>query len=275
MGRIKRSTDDPLLRQFYDRYGLHLLAQPRSGVDVGALVITRADAAATATTMGGLVEPPLPPLPIVRDEVMADVRGVLSEAFDLHVGASMCEAFVAALGLIGVGARLEAAGRGGRDARIRFRLDHPQRDSIDPAYLAAVLMQRRLNRDWPLYEAESVYYVVTAVARSRSLEVTLADTRGKTLEADFDVEGLVGVDTAVDVERTEDSWWRFVGEHPVTYGVELFELIFTESGRARLRLPDHTVKVRSGERELAQPQPAVLGGTDAPAFLDLDVADEP
>ncbi|HSK95931.1 MAG TPA: hypothetical protein VK891_04865 [Euzebyales bacterium] len=126
-----------------------------------------------------------------------------------------------------------------------------------------------------MYDDKSRYYVVTAVTRSRSLQVTLTTATGSGIDLGAELEAIGSVGTDVTVERVSDTTVQFASAHAATFGVELFELVFNEHGRPKLHLPDKPAKVRRGDSTVAMLRPAVIEQPDDFAFLELDDSGAP
>lgn len=103
----KRTTTDPLVRAFLDRYGLNLLQIPRADVAVGDLYAVRGDRALPPGRVTDFLTPP-PRLPRVRREPLADLTDVVSDAVSVHAGLGLFEGFLTALAAGAVSGRVRA-----------------------------------------------------------------------------------------------------------------------------------------------------------------------
>ena len=274
MCRMTRQSDDPLLRQFLDVYGLHLLQRPRAGLDVGALVLSREDGSALLDRIDDMLDGPVQLPSVQRDVPMASVQGVLSGSLDLETGAGISEAFLGALGGVGIGAKLRGAFRKMRQTGMRFRFTDAVEDRVNFARLGGALRRRRFDLVHPAYDPEARYYAVTGVARSRSIEIRIEYEAGHGPEAVIGIDGLVDVDAKITAKKTDEATWHFEGEHPVAFGLELFELkLDPKSRRMSIALADHTVNVRGeGGKDIegdVKVGPGRIGPEDGSPFLAI------
>lgn len=265
----KRSTDDPLVRTFLDRYSLNLLPLPRAGIECGDL-FRRDDAGRISTEfkLSSVVSPPLGELDIDPDEPLAALRGTLSHGRDVEFGLGLLEAFLAALGAAGVLSEVGVHYRRTKGATLAFEFRDATRDSVDPGELGELLIDRRLRDDHPLVLRGSRYYVVSGVARSRSLTVH-ANNR-VTTEAGLKAEAVKAAEGrgTVKVHRESDTTVTYEGDRSLVFGVELYELSPDDATSAlRMLTPDGPLHSRgAGPPKL---EPAFLGA-DGDAFLQLD-----
>jgi hypothetical protein len=129
----KRSTPDPLVRTFLDRYNLNLLPLPRSGIECCDL-FRRADDGRVSTefALGNVVTPDLGELKLDLGEHLGALEGTLSHGRDLDFGLGLLGGFLAALGAPGVLNRVGTQYRRSRTQSLAFEFREATRDSVDP-----------------------------------------------------------------------------------------------------------------------------------------------
>lgn len=271
MCNLTRKSSDPLLRRFLDVYGLHLLRCPRAGIEIGSLVLVRDGSSAILERLDDLLDGPVTLVGVRHDIPMAEAQGVISDALDLKTGIGISEAFLKALGVYGIDVKLNAALKGSKDFGMYFRFSEPVRDSINPASIGAALVQRKLNLDHPIYDPNASYYVVTAVARSRSIDIRLVKHKERGGEIDANLEELIDAGASIQVKQLDNTTWRFKGKQFAVFGLELFQLTQDAARhRIHLALPSQPVAVRHPKQNKSELSPSFIGGEMASAFLDLE-----
>lgn len=271
MCTLTRKSPDPLLRRFLDVYGLHLLRCPRAGINVGSLILVRDGRSAVLERLDDLLDGPVSLVGMHRSIPMAEAEGVISDALDLKSGIGISKAFLQALGLLGISAKLNATLKNHKDIGLHFRFSEPMRDSINPASIGAALIQRKFNFDHPIYDANASYYIVTAVARSQSIDIRLSQLKERGGDIDTNLEQLVDASSSIQVQQLDNTTWRFQGNQFVVFGLELFKLTLdTSRCRMQLELPSQPVAVRRSTPNELELSPSLIGDEMASPFLDID-----
>lgn len=264
----KRTTPDPVLRRFLYQYGLHLLAVPRAGAEVGDVYISDSRRTAPAGSIRSLVEPPLELEP-TRDEPMADVSGQMTREVDAEAGLGLLEGF---LGSIGAGAIIQAVRAGYRRKQARtlsFAFEDPFRDHVDILDVSAALDGRSFRPGHAIDPDRFRFYVTAATARSRALSVQAHTETHNAIDMSGEVALVAEVNTTFQVTGTANGTVTYTGDQPLTFGVELYELYYDrKAGALRLAMPDEPVGVRGpGE---ARPARAIIGDPSGDALLVID-----
>src|SRR2546425_2350227 len=184
----KRTTNDPLIRAFLDRYGLNLLAVPREGAKVGDLYVEDRNGVSAPGSVVSFVDPPLVLPRQKRNEVMADVAGLVSDEVDIKTGLGLLEGFLVAVGAGAIVDKVRAEYEAARARTIRFRFPDATRDSVDPIELGTRLEEHKLAEDHPLWAPANRYYLVTAVARTSS--ITVRAGTGESESVDLEIGAL-------------------------------------------------------------------------------------
>jgi hypothetical protein len=267
----KRTTTDPLVRMFLDRYGLNLLSIPREKAAVGDLYVVDGDRASAPGNVEYFLEPEVKLPPQTKNEHMADVEGEISDAVSLSAGIGLLEGFLAALGAPGVISKVKAGYTAKRAESLRFHLDDATRDSVDVMRLGGALAGRRPIEGHPMWSEGSRYYLVTAVARAPSITVIAKDDRSHTVDVGLEAMKVATADTAVSVEGSADVGITYTGPRKVAFGVELLELSFDDETRAvKLSVPEEAVPVRDADARAPAIGRDFIGGADGDAFIALD-----
>jgi hypothetical protein len=257
----KRSTADPLVRLFLDRYHLNLLPVPRERAACGQLYVKRGRAVSAPGDVRELFEPAVELPPVLPDEVLADIAGTLSEKVTVKVGLSLLESFLVALGAAGVVDKVKAGYQRSSASGARFRFADATRDSMDPLSLGTAFLDRRFIRRHAFVAPENRYYIVGAVVRTPSISILVEDQTSNAVDLGAEAMAVLDAEASVSAERLETGEIRYAGGKRLAIGVELYELRFDE-GEQRLEMltPEDVVDLRRG-RPVA-PSPVFLGEDD-------------
>src|SRR5882724_11537662 len=104
----KRTSDDPLLKAFLDKYHLNLLSVPRDGSRIGDLYVHANGRTSSPGNVSHFLKPQLELPEVKADEHMADVQGMATNAVAFSIGLGLLEGFFAALGVLGTFQSIEA-----------------------------------------------------------------------------------------------------------------------------------------------------------------------
>ncbi|MDP9226986.1 MAG: hypothetical protein M3P18_24710, partial [Actinomycetota bacterium] len=240
----KRTTPDPLLRLFLDRYGLHLLAVPRAGASVGDVFVSDGRRTSPVGNIRHLVRPGLELAPH-RGEPMADIAGRSTREVGLEAGLGVLEAFLTAIGAAGIVDAVNARYSHGSARSLAFSFEDPVRDHVDVLEVGAALLDRQLVAESVFGPGDHRYYVTTAVARSRALSVQGRADNRSAMEIGAEVVKVAEADAAVEVRLGQDGKVTYAGKDWLAFGVELFEVLpDSEAGILRLAMPGGPVSVR-------------------------------
>lgn len=264
----KRTTPDPLLRRFLDRYGLHLLAIPRAGAAVGDVYIFDGRRTSPAGHVRHLLEPPLELSP-KGNEPMADVAGRMSREIGLEAALGVLEAFLVAMGASGIVDSVKAGYTRQDVQTLCFAFEDPVRDHVDVLEVAAALDERRFRPGQALDPEHHRFYITTTVARSRSISVQGRAESQRSVDVGAGVVKVADLDARIKVKRLDDGTVTYDGDRWLTFGVELYELSYDGHAQAlRLAMPHDPVAVRGTAG--ARPPRAVIGDPAGDVLLAVD-----
>jgi hypothetical protein len=258
----KRTTADPLVRAFLDRYSLNLLQIPRTGAAVGDLYSMHGDRSLPPGRVSDFLDP-TPHLPRMRRERLADLTDVVSDRVSVKAGVSLLEGFLAAIGAGGLSARVGAhyASRSGRE--LRFRLEEATREFVDVNQLGTALRGCRRQSGHPLADGYR-YYLTVGVVRSQSLTVLAESTSAHDISLDAGLAGMTVAGGSVKIEDAGKAAVRYRGDTPVAIGVELVELVFDgKEGVVRFKPSDRALRVKGSAQKVW------IGDDDSDAFVTL------
>lgn len=260
----RRTTDDPLLRLFIDRYHLHLLAIPREHAAVGDVYVEADGRVGAPGRIEHLLTPAFTLPEVRRGERLADVAGQLTRRVDMSAGINLLENILAGLGLpaaLSMGETLQ------RSSGVGFRFHDVFRDWLDVLELGARLPGHRLASSQAAVSEQDRLHVTTAVLSTSAISVELDRTAGG--EVATQLEAAVGAGNAsVGIERSELI--TISAEQRLAFGVELYELEFAgEQREPRLKRTAVPLRVRAGARPMVRDRivPTLIGGPEGDLFL--------
>jgi hypothetical protein len=269
----KRSTDDPLVRLFLDRYGLNLLPTPRESAAVGDLYVYDGRRVSPPGNVAYFLKPALEMPEPTKGERMADVEGVMSKGFSLELGLGLLEGFFSAFGAGALADKVKAQYEAHQTRSLRFRVTEATRDFIDPFKLGMALIGKKLLEDHPMWSEDNRYYLVTGVARTPSISIVAANGGSSAIQLDLEALKLAGATGALTVARSSESEVTYKGDRPLAFGVELCELSYElQRGSLRLKMPEGAIPGLKGTAaESADPSAlrAFIGEKDGDAFLKM------
>jgi hypothetical protein len=263
----KRTTTDPLVRAFLDRYGLNLLMVPREGAAIGDLYVTQGPRVLPPARVEEFLQPAVT-LPPARQEVLADLAAVTSRKMSWGAGIGFLEGFLTALGAFPLVESAKTEYRRSDVTWLAFRFTNCRRIFTDLSAVGARLVGRQPHPDHPLRSPGSRYYMTTAVVQSPSLSVRAEQADGRAPKIDISLLRAVGVSASVSVAQTGAAELKYEGKRRLAIGVELIELTFDQADRLRFATPQPAMHLRDGD----PPPRAFLGSDQSDAFFNVDGA---
>ena len=262
----RRSSDDPLVRMFLDRYKINLLAVPRERAFCGQVYVRNGRGVSSGAGLDGLVEPAVSLPQAFEGEPLAALEGELSNGVEIGVGVGLLRGFLTAIGAGAVLSRLSTGFERSSTAQLRFNFRNVSLDSIDPSSLAGALAGRRLVADNPLVQPGNDYFVTAGVVRSTAIGVVAEDSRRRRVELGAELGQVLDADAGVTLESSGNGELTFTGSSPLAIGLELYKLHLDDAGVLRMTPQDPRDPVQAG-REPA-PEPELVAPGDE-ALLEL------
>ncbi len=271
MALCKRSTNDPLLRMFFDTYHLNLLSKPRTNASVGDLYVRNNSRISTPGTITNFLDTVMELPPVSGGEQMSDVYGIFSNDVTFSVGLRLLENFFKAVSALGIFDKIKAEYSHQHAHSFTFSFTSVERESMDAGLFGSRLIRHRFNDEHPLVNSGNEYFVVTGLTRSPGITVSATTKDGNKINFDAEVMKIAGGDTSVGIEQSSEGVATYTGDTKLAFGVELYELRYDERRKKmKMLLPKEAVQIMNvplGEQKLLQP--AELGGSDENAFFEL------
>lgn len=262
-----RATRDPLLRLFFDKYHVHLLATPRANADVGQVYVHEDGATMAPGNLAGLLlEFSLPA--VLRNETIADVSGKHTNDVKFGAALNLLNGVMATIGAPDYLSEVRLSGDWKNSTEVRFGFSKATRDSLDVVDLGSALSTASLKHKHPLIREGRQYFVVTAVLRTT--EITLQSKQKRSGDANLKLPPAAATNGSAAMSR--EGVLKVESETPLAFAVELHELEFSESeNRMLIKTVRAPVSVR-GKRASRNRQtfvPAEIGGDNMTALLDV------
>jgi hypothetical protein len=261
----RRTTDDPLLRLFIDRYHLHLLAIPREHAAVGDVYVEARGRVSAPGRIEHLLMPAFTLPDVRRGERLADVAGQVTRHIDMSAGINLLENILAGLGLP---AALSVRESLQRSSGVGFRFHDVFRDWLDVLELGMRLPDYRLARSQAAVSEQDRLHVTTAVLSTSAISLELDRTAGGELAMQLEAAVFGAANASVGIERSESI--TISAERRLAFGVELHELEFAgEEREPRLKRTAVPLRVRAGPRPMVRDRivPTLIGGPRGDMFL--------
>ena len=263
----KRNTTDPLLKAFFDKYKLNLLAIPRRDAMVGDVYVDTKEGVLAPGRLSSLLHPS-PKMPDVKvGEPLAYIKTTETRALDLKIGVGLLEGFFAAIGATVIAGKIKAAYEHKGVETVRFKLKNATRDSVDIIAFGNNLFDCQLNRKHPFVQASNKYYVTVGVIRSPSITVVAEDSKKNTVAVEAKaVKDVVSVDGKIDVKREGSGELTYEGVEPLAFGIELVQMAYSEAeNRFTLSAMPRPVSVRDPVKIM----PEFIGDPEGDVFVRI------
>lgn len=265
MGFWKRNSSDPLLDSILKKYRLNLLSIPRENAQVGDLYMQddNSNFVSTPGSITNFISPQLE-IPQIKTEEMSNIAGQASNDISGKAGFDFLEGFLDKLGAVGIGGKIRGAYEGSKSNKIVFAFPNPRRDSIDPFEFGSKLRGKKFMTDNPLYAENRRYYVVTGVAKTKSISIEIQGDEKNLLDVTANISQIVDASGNLKLEKNQSGKITYTGNKDLAFGVELYELGYSdEKGKFEMSSSNKALVVRGNG------EPALLGDKDGDAFISF------
>jgi hypothetical protein len=269
----KRTTGDPLLQVFLKTYGLNLLSVPREDTDVGDLYVRTDGRISSPGSLTHFLTPKLKVPRATKGEQMATVTGKITNAISFSIGLSLLEGFFSAIGAVGLFGKVKSEYATAKTHSLRFSFNEALRDSLDVGLMGSKLIRHRFSKKHALVNPGNRYYLVTGVARSKSISVTAVTKSEDSVGLGVEVLKTAKAEGKVEIEKQSEGTYTYTGPKHLAFGVELYELTYDErNDKMKMLVPEGAIGVMAGAPEDRAPllRPAFVETEDDDAFFDLE-----
>jgi hypothetical protein len=264
MSSCARNASDPLLQLLLTKYHLNLLQTPREGVQLGELVIQRAEHTPLQCRLLDIFSGTPPNLKAGPPFEVTDIHDKFSDHLDANAGLSLFDKLLHFV----PGASAKARGAYRSAQTMQISLDGVTREDIDVGALSRFLRQTSIKRDQTLLREGDNLYIIASVFRATGMEIKASDAGGRDAHVELGVKGFGEGEAAITATNKSGSRILYRGKKALAVGVCLLA-IDAEDGAFRLRTVDKLVNVR--DVKLNDKDYALLGDPMAgPAFLEFD-----
>jgi hypothetical protein len=267
---LKRDTDDKMAKLLKD-YNLSLLRPPSELEAVGNLHVYAGGKTSTQGRINYLLDPPLEMPPIISDESLPDFSGAILSAVSFDEGFSWFEGFLNAFKIAGISSKLKLNYEQKKAKNIKFRFSDVTQDRVDVFELGAKLEDPKFRVKNPFYDGKSQYYLVTTVARSPSISISVEDEGGKALSLGLDFQILLDNSTGVDVKESSENEMVVRGKK-LAFGIQTYEMRYDPRLQKLSFIPAGVIPC--GTKGKPDLKPALIGGSKGNVFVDLETPQE-
>jgi hypothetical protein len=264
--KIKRNTDDPLIRTFIDKYNLHLLSIPRANVGIGDLYRYDGRQVSYPGKISYFLDPLFEISNITSGEKMADISGTTSKKIDTNFGLEFLETFLISLGAEGIVNKVRNSYQSKNTFALKFRFTDLTRDYIDPYWLSEEISNHTIKKESAMYGEGYRYFLVTAVVRSPSISIVAEDEKSRAIDIEAQsIIQLANISADVSIEKLDHGEITFRGKDNLVFGVELHELLYdTKDNRFRFNTFTETIKLRAKDSIITRTgiKPVFIGDRD-------------
>lgn len=254
----KRNSNDPLLNVMLKKYHLNLLSIPRENVKVCDLYMQdgSSNQVSTPGNIINFVTPQIQIPKIAENEKMSDITGQASNDISGQVGLDFLKGFLDKLSVAGLGGKIMGNYEGSKNNKIVFSFSDARRDSVDPFLLGSELKGRLFMKDNPLYAENRRYYVVTGIAKSKSINIELQGDEKQAADLTASISQIVDASGKLKLEKNQSGKITYTGDKDLAFGVELYEIGYSdEQGRFVMSPNKNAITLRGDE-------PAFIGDKD-------------
>ena len=263
----KRTTKDPLVRLFLDRWGLNPIGIPHEHAAPGQLWIKRGRQVSGPMDLNPLLLSPIE-LPSPRQERLTEMEATSSHGYDTGAGLGLLEAFLAGIGAGAVVQRVRAGYEQQQTRTVKLRFGNVTRIYMDLGTLGVRLRTARFDPDHSLVHPDNHRFIASAIVRSPSISVTAEDDRHKALTLEAGVLAAVDAHAKVGTQVKDTGEVTYTGDTALAIGVALHELRPRADGSLGMGLPG-TTPMRAG-RPLP-PAPVFLGDDEDALIMPTPV----
>ena len=193
----KRNSKDPLVNLFFSKYRLNLLSIPREKASVCDVYTGNRNGNQKLLSSPGsatnFLEPNFEIPDLVTDEQMTDVSDTVSDTISANVALNFLEGFINVLAGGPFGTKIRGNYEQKHARMIKLRFDSVTQDRLDRYLLGDKLRRHKIKEGNAAIIPGQKYYIVIAVARSRSISIIAEGENQKKL----------------DIEVEAATCWRF------------------------------------------------------------------
>jgi len=226
------------------------LSIPREDVSIGDVYSYNGKEASVFGNLTDLLEPQFE-IPPIGNGVMADISGKVSNGMSLSFGMKFLEGFLKVFRASSIISTIKAGYESKATHFVKFSFSNVTRDSVK------VNLVRRKMSGHKIVDGGSIgdddnknaeYYVVTAVLKSPSINISAEDVNNKSLDVNIEAANIADASTKVSVERAREGEISYKGDRSIAFGVELYQLDYDNGNRSfKFHQVTNTVSLRNAE----------------------------
>jgi hypothetical protein len=244
------------------------LSIPREYASIGDVYSYNGKEASVFGNLTDLLEPQFEIPQIRPGEVMADIYGKISRGVSLSFGMKFLGGFLKVFGASSIINTIQAGYESKATRFVKFSFSNVTRDSVN------VNLVRRKMSGHKVVDGEGVdddnnkngqYYVVTAVIKSPSINISAEDANNRSLAVNIEAAGIADASAKVSVEKAREGEITYKGDKSIAFGVELYQLDYDNVNRSfKFHEVTSTVFIRNEENKET---PIVQNNVIEPALI--------
>jgi hypothetical protein len=218
------------MKIFLETYKLHLLPVPLQDTLVGDVCIFDGKEIVARSNISDFLENPIETPPIITGN-MPDVSGKISKAVSFDIVMGLLESFLNVFGIGNMIQTVHANFQNKHVQSLKFSFNEVTRSSINVVKVAKDLMKNTfaISENNPLFSRENRYFLITAVARTTSLNIIAEDNNLQAVNFDIKPIQLAHGSGNVSINTSNEGQLTFKGSNSIAFGVELHELNYDQN----------------------------------------------
>ncbi|WP_299813257.1 hypothetical protein [uncultured Roseibium sp.] len=253
MFECNRNSADPVLRVFVQEHSLNLLKWPRTGIQIGDLVISRNDRTFSPVNIEEIFASDRP-FDVEKKQVdLAPFDTSFSSAVKIGTVVSFIEGLASRLGMKASG-KLKSAYATASSAKVKVKGGRKTSGKLKA--VSEWLKSSTVDPQQSLMREGDKLYLVTALVKSNKLEVVATNADNNNIEVDVSSTELADASATLSTKKSVGTSIIYKSKELLTIGVELHELV-ADGDYWRLNLPSGWVDVR-GDDEIGKKGPRTI-----------------
>jgi hypothetical protein len=229
---FRRDTHDPLLKEFYKKYKLHLLKMPREDSRIGDLYIYDGKDTLPPARITSYLDPQADVNSVnskIESGDVSELSGKLSGKMDANAGVNLLSGFLTAIGAGAVVQEISSKYEANRLKSLQFSFLNIVRDHIDPYWFEEELDKHRFKPyNASRHEEGYAYFIVTARLRGNSIKIISYDKSGNKVDVGLEALLVGGGSFGLSTEKVSQGEVKFNGNKSLVFGVEVCEYVYNK-----------------------------------------------
>lgn len=242
--------ESEILEYFVKKNKFHLLSIPREYASIGDIYSYNDREASEYGSLTDLLEPQFEIPQIRKDEVMADISGKISKGVSLSFGMKLLGGFLGVFGGSGIISAVQAGYESKATRFVKFSFSEITRDSVNVNLLRRKMSGHKIADGEEINGSDNKYYVVTAVVKSPSVNISAEDANSRSLDVNVEAAKMANASGKVSIENAREGEVVYKGDKSIVFGIELYQLDYDNENKSfRMHEVTKTTYVRDIENK--------------------------